>query len=59
MANDAVFLNIATILWAANISARKDEAGNPILPDTLEASAPGLTVLVSSIIPLISMSSSL
>jgi hypothetical protein len=50
MANNSLFLNIATVLWAANISARKDEGGNPILPDTLEA-IPGLAMLVSSIIP--------
>ena len=48
MANNSLFLNIATVLWAANISARKDEAGNPILPDTLET-IPGLAMLVSSI----------
>jgi len=47
MANNSLFLNIATILWAANISAEKDEGGNPILPDTLE-SIPGVAVLVSS-----------
>ena len=51
MANDALFLNIATIVWAANISARKDEAGTPILPDTLETRPPGLTMFVSFIIP--------
>ena len=49
MANDSLFLNIATVLWAADISAQKDEGGNPILPDTLEA-IPGLVVSVSSII---------
>ena len=47
MANNSLFMNIATVLWAANISARKDEGGNPILPDTLEA-IPGLGMLVSS-----------
>ena len=46
MANDSLFLNIATVLWAANISARMDEGGNPILPDTLD-SIPGLAMLVS------------
>jgi len=49
MANNSLFINIATILWAASISARKDEGGNPILPDTLD-SIPGLAMLVSSII---------
>jgi len=50
MANNSIFLNIATVLWAVNISAKKDEGGNPILPDTLDA-IPGLIMLVSSIIP--------
>ena len=36
MANTSLFINIASILWAANISAIKDEAGAPIIPDTLE-----------------------
>ena len=36
MANNALFINIATILWAADISAVKDEAGKPIIPNTLE-----------------------
>ena len=49
MANNSLFLNIATVLWAVNISARKDEGGNPILPDILD-SIPGLGTLVSSII---------
>jgi len=49
MANNSLFLNIATVLWAANISAQKDEGGNPILPDTLEA-IPGLAMLVSIIL---------
>ena len=40
MANNALFINIATLLWAANISAVKDRVGNPIIPDTL-ASLPG------------------
>ena len=47
MANNSLFLNIAAVLWAANISARKDDRGKPILPDTLEA-IPGLAMLVSS-----------
>jgi len=50
MANSTLFLNIATVLWGADISARKDEGGNPILPDTLEA-IPGVAMLVLSIIP--------
>jgi len=36
MANNSLFINIASILWAAKISAVKDEAGKPIIPDTLE-----------------------
>ena len=50
MANNSLFVNIATVLWATNISPRKDEGGNPILPDTFEAT-PGVIMLVSSIIP--------
>jgi len=49
MVNNALFINIATVLWAANISARKDEGGNPILPDTFEA-IPGLAMSVSIIL---------
>ena len=36
MANASLFINIASILSAANISPLKDEAGKPIIPDTLE-----------------------
>ena len=36
MVNTALFINIASILWAANISPVKDDAGKPIIPDTLE-----------------------
>ena len=36
MANNALFINIAMILWAADISAVQDEAGKPIIPNTLE-----------------------
>jgi len=50
LANDSLFLNLATVLWAANISAQQDEGGNPIIPDTLDA-VPGMSMLVSSIIP--------
>ena len=49
MANNSLFLNIATVLWAANISAPKDEGENPIFPGTLE-SIPGLAMLVSPLI---------
>ena len=38
MVNGALFIDIATLLWAANISAVKDKAGNPIVPDTLTPS---------------------
>ena len=48
MANNSLFLNIATVLWAANISAGKDEGGNPILPDILEGT-PGLNMFASSV----------
>jgi len=36
MANTVLFINIASILWSANISPVKDDAGKPIIPDTLE-----------------------
>jgi len=36
MANISLFIDIASILWAANISPVQDEAGKPIIPDTLE-----------------------
>ena len=44
MANNELFINIATILWAADISAVKDEAGIPIIPNTLETVNNGLVV---------------
>jgi len=44
MANNSIFINIATILWAANIAALKDEAGKPIVPNTLETVNAGLVV---------------
>jgi len=46
MANNSVFINIATILWAANITALKDEAGKLIVPNTLETVNVGLAMLV-------------
>jgi hypothetical protein len=36
MANDSLFISIASILWAANISPAKDETGKDIIPDLLE-----------------------
>ena len=44
MANNALFISIATILWAADISAVKDEAGKPIIPNTFEFVNSGLVV---------------
>ena len=44
MANNSVFINIAMILWAANVTALKDEAGKPIVPDTLETVNAGIVV---------------
>jgi hypothetical protein len=35
MAKNSLFINIASILWAARLDPMKDEAGNPIIPDTL------------------------
>lgn len=42
MANSALFINIASILWAVNISPVKDEVGKPIIPNTLETISSGL-----------------
>ena len=50
MANNWIFINVATVLWAANIVALKDEAGKPIIPNTLETVNAGVVVLVSSLI---------
>ena len=44
MANNALFIDIASLLWGTNISAVKDEAGKPIIPDTLETVNSGLVV---------------
>jgi len=44
MANDSLFINIAMILWAADISAVKDEAGKPIVPNTRETVNSGLAM---------------
>ena len=45
MANNSGFINIATILWAANIAALMDEAGKPIVPNTMETVNAGTVVL--------------
>ena len=45
MANNSVFINVATILWAENVAATKDEAGKPIVPNTLEVANSELIVL--------------
>ena len=50
MANNSVFINIATILWAANVAALKDDTGKPIVPDTLETVHAGVVMLALSII---------
>lgn len=44
MANNSLFISIATILWAATISPIMDEAGKPVIPDTLEAVSDRLVV---------------
>ena len=44
MANNALFIDIASLLWGANISPARDEAGKPIIPDTLETVNSGLVV---------------
>jgi len=45
MANDALFIDISTVLWAANISAPKDETGKPIVPNTTDGKI-GITMCV-------------
>ena len=50
MANNSVFINVATVLWAANIAPLKDEEGKPIVPNPLEAVGAGVVVLVLAII---------
>jgi len=44
MANNAIFLNMATMLWAVNIAALIDEAGKPIIPNTLETVNAGIAM---------------
>ena len=44
MANTSLFINVASILWAANISPVHDEAGKPIIPDTLETVNSGVVM---------------
>ena len=44
MANNSVFINVATILWAANVAALKDEAGKSIVPNTLKTINAGIVM---------------
>ena len=44
MANDSLFINIAHILWAVNITPAQDEMGHPIIPDISKLSKPSLSV---------------
>ncbi|KAJ8082133.1 hypothetical protein PM082_007980 [Marasmius tenuissimus] len=37
VANSSLFINIASILWAANISREKDAEGNEIAPNVSDA----------------------
>uniref|UniRef100_A0A0W0FZK7 Putative cytochrome P450 n=1 Tax=Moniliophthora roreri TaxID=221103 RepID=A0A0W0FZK7_MONRR len=39
VANASLFINIACLLWAANISPEKDAQGQPIMPDLSDASS--------------------
>ena len=48
MANNGIFINIAMVLWAANITAVSDKEGKPIIPDTFEAVNGGLAMSVLS-----------
>ena len=47
IASLSLFINIASILWAVNIDSVKDEAGKPIIPDSLETM--GVIMWASSI----------
>ena len=44
MANNSLFINIASILWAVNIAPVQDESGRSIVPDTLEVVNAGIVV---------------
>ena len=44
IATTSLFIDIASILWAVNIDPVKDEAGKPIIPDTLETLNAGLVM---------------
>jgi len=48
MANNALFINIATVLWAVNIFAPMDETGKPFVPNTTDAKI-GISMCVLSI----------
>jgi len=43
--SNSVLINVAAILCAANVAALKDEAGKPIVPNTLETVNAGIVVL--------------
>ncbi|KAE9397734.1 cytochrome P450 [Gymnopus androsaceus JB14] len=44
VANQALFIDMATILWAADINPTKDDKGNPILPSQHDCVDEGLVV---------------
>jgi hypothetical protein len=46
MANNALFINIACLLWASNISPLYDARGKPIIPDTFETADSEMVVYV-------------
>ncbi|KAF8634716.1 hypothetical protein AX17_004119 [Amanita inopinata Kibby_2008] len=44
VASNSLFINIACLLWAVNITPVNDETGWPIIPDTLETPSAALAV---------------
>ena len=49
VSNNSMFIEIAALLWAFNITPAKDAKGNDILPDPMDSVDEGLVVYVSSI----------
>ena len=49
LANQALFIDIASMLWAASIEKALDADGRPIVPSRTECLDEGLVVYVSSL----------
>lgn len=48
VANNSLFIDMACLLWAANIDAVKDSLGQPVIPDEDKVINDGFTVYVLS-----------